>query len=95
MYVRGNTGTRSAVERAVLPEVYTAHEDRPELILPLARLKLLYALRASDCVEEVTELRLGPIQGGRCHVRFRGRRARRYSNVDPHVIEIEGDCPLA
>jgi len=95
IYIRGSSGTRYYVDRSVLSEVYAAYKDRPELILPLARLKLLYALRASDCVEEVLELRLGPIQDRRCHVRFRGRRARRYSNLDPHVIVIEGDCLLS
>jgi hypothetical protein len=95
MYIRGSSGSRYYVDRDVLSEIYAAYKDHPELVLPLARLKLLYALRASDCVEEVLELRLGPIQNGRCHVRFRGRRARRYSNVEPHVIAIEGDCRLS
>jgi hypothetical protein len=95
MYIRGSSGSRYVVDRDVLSELHAAYKDRPELILPLARLKLLYALRASDCVEEVLELRLGPIQSGRCHVRFRGRRARRYSNIEPHVIAIEGECRLS
>jgi hypothetical protein len=51
-------------------------------------------MKASDCVEQVLELRLGPVMDGKCHVRFRGRRAGRYSNVGPLTINLEGDCPL-
>ncbi len=93
-YVRGS-GTRFPVDRAVLQEINAAYQGQPELVLPLARLKLLFALRASDCVEEISELRLGPVQAGRCQVKFEGRRAKKYSNVEPPSIKIEGDCPLA
>ncbi len=94
MYVRGGSSTRYPAERAVLQEVYAALKGGSEPLLALARLKLLYAMKASDCVEQVLELRLGPVADGKCHVRFRGQRARRYSNVEPHVIAVEGDCPL-
>lgn len=94
MYVRGGSSTRYPAERAVLQEVYAVLKGGSEPLLALARLKLLYAMKASDCVEQVLELRLGPVADGKCHVRFRGQRARRYSNVEPHVIEIEGDCLL-
>lgn len=94
MHIRGTSGTRYPAERAVIQEVYAAFKASPALLLPLARLKLLFAMKASDCVEQVLELRLGPISDGKCRVRFRGRRAKRYSNVEPHVIDIEGDCLL-
>jgi Caspase domain len=94
MYVRGGSETRYPAERAVLQEVYAALKGSPDPLLPLARLKLLYAMKASDCVEQVLELRLGPVKDGKCYVRFRGRRARRYSNVEAHAINLEGDCPL-
>lgn len=94
MYIRGMNGTRYPAERAVLQEVHAALKSGSAPFLPLARLKLLYAMKASDCVEQVLDLKLGPIKDGRCHVRFRGRRARRYTNVEPQIIEIEGDCLL-
>jgi len=93
-YIRGGSSTRYPAERAVLQEVYTMLKGGSDLLLALARLKLLYAMKASDCVEQILELRLGPVTDGKCHVRFRGQRARRYSNVEPHVIAVEGDCPL-
>ena len=94
MYIRGMSGTRYPAERAVLQEVHAALKGGSAPFLPLARLKLLYAMKASDCVEQVLELKLGPIRDGRCHVRFRGRRAKRSSNTEPPVIQIEGDCFL-
>jgi hypothetical protein len=93
MYVRG-VGTRFQADACILKEVYASYQDQPDLLLPYARLRTVYALKVSRCVEQVLELRLGPVYEGKCHVRFRGRRARRYSNVDPFVISLEGDCPL-
>lgn len=93
-YIRGMSGSRYPAERAVLQEVYAALRGGSEPLLPLARLKLMYAMKASDCVEQVLELRLGPVTDGKCHVRFRGRRAGRYTGVEPQVITVEGDCPL-
>jgi hypothetical protein len=94
MYVRGMSGSRYPAERAVLQEVYAALKGGSDPLLPLARLKLLYAMKASDCGEQVLEPKLGPVRDGKCHVRFKGQRARRYSNVDPHVVEVDGDCLL-
>jgi hypothetical protein len=50
-------------------------------------------MKGSDCVEQVLELLLRPVKGGKCHIRFRGRWARRYSNVGPHAINLEGASP--
>jgi hypothetical protein len=91
--IRG-MGTRIPVERCILHGVWEAYGTQPTIVLPYARLSSIYILKASDCVEQVLELRLGPVTDGKCHVRFRGRRARRASNVEPHVISLEGDCPL-
>jgi hypothetical protein len=93
-FVRGDSNSRYPAERAVLQEVHASLKGGADPLLPLARLRLLYALKASDCVEQVLDLRLGPVKDGKCHVRFQGRRARRYTNVEPHVITVEGDCPL-
>lgn len=92
-YVRG-VNSRLPADRCVIRDAYERYGSQPAVFLPFARLSAIYALKASDCVEQVLELRLGPVAGGKCHVRFRGRRARRYSNSDPHVITLEGDCTL-
>lgn len=91
--IRG-ISTRLPAERCILHAAWEAYGSQPDLFLPYARLSAIYALKATDCVEQVLELRLGPISGGKCHVRFRGRRARRYTNTPPHPIALEGDCAL-
>lgn len=66
----------------------------PNKFLRLARLASIYFLKAGGAVERILELRLGPIKEGSVHVRFRGRRHQSALDVDPAVIEVEGDCPL-
>jgi hypothetical protein len=78
----------------ILQAAYAEYKGRPDLFLPRARLSAIYALRASDTVEQVLELLLGPVHDGKCHVRFRGLRAKRFSNKPPFPISLEGDCTL-
>lgn len=79
------------VEDCVFPPLYSVHKDKPKLFLELARLVAIFHLKASCVVEQVLELTLGPIEQARLHVKFRGRRRKVYANVEPSVIEIEGD----
>jgi hypothetical protein len=88
------TGTKLPIKSCILRAVYTEYKDRPQLLLQVARLAAIYALKAGDVVEQVLELSLGPVQAGKCRVKFRGRRRQKYSNVEPHVMQIEGECPL-
>lgn len=93
MLVRGMGAT--GVERSPLPALL-AHPlgtgvDHWQRI----RLALLDRLVRSDCVERVAHLHL-TIDGDRLiHIDFRGIRARRYSNVDPAVIQIQGRPSLS
>lgn len=59
-----------------------------------ARLMTLFYLKAGDIVERVERFALGPMKNTSVHVYFQGVRRRKYSNVDPTVITIEGECPL-
>lgn len=81
-------------ERCVPPVVFTSFGDQPHRFLQLARLLSVYFLIATGAVEQILELRFGPIRENSVHIRFRGRRARRASNLEPAIIELEGDCPL-
>ena len=62
--------------------------------LRCARLVTLFYLKAGDVVERIEHLTLGPMQKNSVHVEFRGVRRRKYANMDPEVITVEGDCPL-
>ena len=61
----------------------------------VARLVAIFQLIVGDAVEHVSLLAIGPIKDGAVHVKFRGTRRKRFGNVDPVEIEVEGDCPLS
>jgi class 3 adenylate cyclase len=86
--------TPVSIEDCVIQSLYPMYKDRPRLLMELARLKAIFFLKAAGIVEQVLELSLGPINDGKVHVRFRGRRRQVYLDIEPTVIEIEGDCPL-
>jgi len=91
--IRGSS-TQVKIEDCVLQSLYPMYKDKPRTFLQLARLKAIFFLKAAGIVEQVLELSLGPISQNKVHVRFRGRRRQADLDIDPTVIEIEGDCPL-
>lgn len=91
--IRGSNKPVS-VDRCVVQTMWKELKDKPTLFLHLARLVAVFQLKTSNVVAEILHLSLGPISEGKLHVQFKGRRRPMYSNVDPKVIEIEGDCPL-
>ncbi|WP_165248075.1 hypothetical protein [Paludisphaera soli] len=94
IFIQG-TGAHLPVERCIIRDLYSQFSSDPALYLRLARLAAIFALKAGDVVEQVTRLALGPIADGGVQVAFRGRRRKKYTNRDPHVIEFEGVCPLS
>ncbi len=88
------SNTPVSVEDCVLQSLYPAYRDRPKTLLELARLKAIFFLKAAGIVDQVLELSLEPIGGEKVHVRFRGRRRQVHLDIEPTVIELEGDCPL-
>ncbi|HEY9638269.1 MAG TPA: adenylate/guanylate cyclase domain-containing protein [Coleofasciculaceae cyanobacterium] len=88
------SSTSVSVEDCVIHSLYPIDKDKPKTFLELARLKAIFFLKAAGIVEQVLELSLGPIYADKVHVRFRGRRRQVYLDIEPTVIEIEGDCPL-
>lgn len=93
-FIRGLNVPVPAIECVIRSEYAKGHSDEVAF-LQIARLNAIFMLRASGVCEQVLELTLGPVSGGKCHVRFRGRRQGKYDNVAPTVLEIEGDCVLA
>lgn len=93
MFLRG-TGTHVSVEECTIRRLYKQYPNDPKLFLQLARLASTFMLKAGGVVAELHLLVLGPMRDGKVHVKFRGRRARFATNVEPTVIELEGDRPL-
>jgi hypothetical protein len=94
MYIRGVNVTKP-VDRCPLRDLYAVLGDDQSPYLHLARLAAVFALKAGDVVERVERLSLGPIRDGHVHVAFAGKRRQKYPNVDPYLITLQGDCPLA
>jgi len=92
-HIRGMDSPVS-VEHCIVQVIYRSVGNEPEKFLRLARLASIYFLKAGGVVERVLDLTLGPIKNDKVHVRFRGRRRQVAMNVEPTVIEVEGDCPL-
>ena len=87
--------SRVKVEGSVLPDLWKIiGEKDAKSFLPIARLWSIFHLITSNTCEYILELELGPIIGEKVHVKFRGQRHKPYVNVDPYIIEVEGDCDL-
>jgi len=78
----------------VIQEVFQKH-GRTAGWKDKARLKAIFLLKMTGTVEYVTELDVEDVRGSTIRVRCKGQRARRYSNREPEVIELVGDCQLS
>ncbi|HSK72683.1 MAG TPA: hypothetical protein VK892_13360 [Pyrinomonadaceae bacterium] len=86
--------TRVKVEGSVLPDLWRNVNKDVNAFLPLARLWSVFHLVTSNTCQYILELTLGPIADEKVHVKFRGQRYKQYVNVDPYIINFEGDCDL-
>jgi hypothetical protein len=92
-FIASGLGGRFLVKECPIRSVYVTHGTQQDW-KEFARLLAIYYLKASGTVEHVVELKLGAVRAGKLAVAFRGRRRQYYSNADPTVIEVKGDCPL-
>lgn len=76
-------------------DAYLAHKAKRSKWKDFAILQSIYMLKKTGTVEHVLELTIGRVSKDKVAVSFRGRCARQYSNQEPSVIEVSGDCPLA
>jgi len=77
-----------------IPALYRQLQADSPRFLAAARLVAVLKLRRTDTVEHVLELVMAMEDSHRLHVRFRGRRQKRFTNVPAHEIAFEGACPL-
>lgn len=83
------------VECSPLPELFRATEEHGDArFIAAARLTAVLWLQLTGTVAHVHELDMRVQAPGALAVRFRGERARIYTNKDPEVILAEGICPL-
>ena len=82
------------VTEGAFPKLWATFKTRPQVFLPAARLWAVFLLKASGTCEYILDLKLGPIADNSMEVSFRGRRHKRFSNVEPAALEIVGRCLL-
>jgi uncharacterized caspase-like protein len=87
-------GTQFPVTDCIFKKFSSGFRSDPERTMQMARLAAIYALKASQVFEQITELRLGPLHNGKLHVRCRGKRRDQFVGQSPTALKIEGDCPL-
>ncbi|MDB6066201.1 MAG: hypothetical protein JWR26_2409 [Pedosphaera sp.] len=90
------TGLNTAfpVKESPMQPLYSRLKNDPASFLRVARLQAMLLLRTSGTIEHLLRLDLGPIHGGKMHVRFRASRRKIYTNKAATIIEFEGECPL-
>lgn len=91
--IRGHSSPIQVTE-SPLPALYQKLKSSPELYTAVARLVAILWLRLSGVVEHVLQLELALPKPGLLQVVFEGKRPRKYTNVEPHVISVQGDCVL-
>jgi hypothetical protein len=91
-FVRGHSSAIQ-VHESPFPRLFADAQGNKFLFVPAARLLAVLMLRLSDSIEHILDLQL-TLRNDILDVRFRGKRARRYSNVEPPVITVTGTCKL-
>jgi hypothetical protein len=94
MFIRGSNNHLKVTDSPIQQLAKSMSRNNDQLFLTYARLLAMYYVKAGGVAEHIERLTLGPLTSNSVHVKFRGRRAKKYSNVAPEVIEVEGDCPL-
>ncbi len=82
------------VERGVLPDLAQELDTNPSDFLRLARLSAILYLRGSITVAAVQHLEMEMVDPSHVRIAFRGQRPKFYSNVEPHIISVDGMCDL-
>ncbi len=81
-------------DECIVRNIVAQNRDNLEVGLCWARLEAVFRLKATEIVENVLELSLGPLVGDKLRVRFRGQRPFRYEGTTPEIITVDGDCDL-
>ena len=92
MFVRGENGFQ--VSASILPSLYRSF-GQVGRFEKFARLTSVLQLKLSNTVDEILKLDLKLLNSKEVQVGFRGRRPRRYTNVEPSIIEFNGVCSLS
>lgn len=82
------------ITEGIFPALWGRLNTTTQGFLPKAWLWAAFMLKASGIVETITTLELGPVNKKVMRICFQGKRKQIYSNQEPHIIKIEGECRL-
>lgn len=92
-YIKGHDSVIKA-ENCIFIELWTKLKSKPQNFLKNARLLAVYYLKMTHTVEHILELKLTLLKNNTLSVHFCGQRKQIYSNQEPAIIEIKGNCTL-
>ena len=92
VFVRGSNGFQ--ISASTIPFLYRSIGRTVGRFEKFARLISVLHLKLSNTVEEVLKLDLKLLNPEQVEIKFKGRRSKRYVNVEPSIIEFDGICPL-
>ncbi len=92
--IAGSSDSPAKTDECIIRNVVAQNRDDLETGLCWARLEAVFRLKATNTVESILELSLGPIVDDKLHVKFRGQRPFRYEGETPEIITVEGECEL-
>ena len=92
MFIREGNGFQIA--ESAIPSLYQSFGQTAVRFQKFARLISVLYLKLSNTVEDILQLDLELLNSKQLQVKFQGHSPRRYTNVEPAIIEVDGICPL-
>ena len=86
--------TSLQIPKSPIPVLYQSFGQINGRFEKFARLISVLYLKLSNTVEDILQLDLEFLNSRELQVRFKGRRPRQYTNIEPPIIEVNGICRL-
>ena len=93
MYIRGTNGFQ--ISASPIPSLYRFIGKSQGQFEKFARLTSILYLKLSNTVEEILQFDLKLLNSNQVAVKFKGRRRKRFTNIEPYTFEVNGICQLS
>lgn len=93
MFVRGGQGFQ--ISASPIPLLYRSFGEKQSQFEKFARLMSILYLKLSNTVEEILQFDLKLLNSNQVEVKFKGRRRKRFTNVEAYIFEVNGTCQLS
>ena len=93
LFIRGGNGFQ--ISASPIPPLYRFAGEKQAQFEKFARLTSILYLKLSNTVEEVLQFDLKLLNPNQVEIKFKGRRHKRYINVEPYEFEVDGTCQLS